>query len=92
MYDIRQFKPTLYLLVVLGITGFAVAAEEPSLWVLASAAVMLNIWLVRSRKFSPIPRWVANGITVLAFVYVTHGDADPVDRPVPGAAANREIV
>ena len=26
MYDIRQFKPTLYLLLFLGISGFALAA------------------------------------------------------------------
>jgi hypothetical protein len=28
MYDIRQFKPALYLLLLLGISGYALAAES----------------------------------------------------------------
>ncbi len=70
MYDIRQFKPTLYLLVILGITGFAIAAEEPGLWVLAVAGVLLNAWLVRAGRFSPMPRWLSNSITLVAFLFV----------------------
>src|SRR5207248_5694221 len=71
MYDIRQFKPALYLLVILGITGFAIAAEEPALWILAVAGVLLNIWLVRTGRFSPMPRWLSNGIVLLASAFVT---------------------
>jgi hypothetical protein len=70
MYDIRQFKPALYLLVILGITGFAIAAEEPALWVLSVGGVMLNVWLVRTNRFSPMPRWLSNGIVLLASAFV----------------------
>ena len=35
MYDIRQFKPALYTLLILGITGFALASQSGGLWVLA---------------------------------------------------------
>lgn len=72
MYDIKQFKPTLYVLVLMGLTGFAMAAEEPALWVLASAGILLNAWLVKTKRFVPMPRWLANGITLLAVVYVAN--------------------
>src|SRR5437764_3815333 len=70
MYDIRQFKPVLYLLVTLGLTGFSLAAEEPALWILAVAGVMLNFWLVRTGRFAPMPRWLSNGIVLLASGFV----------------------
>jgi transglutaminase-like putative cysteine protease len=71
MYDIRQFKPTLYILVILGLTGFAVAAEEPGMWLLSMGGVLLNAWLVWKNKFRPMPRWIANTITLVGFTYVT---------------------
>lgn len=70
MYDIRQFKPVIYLLVFLGISGFAIAAEEPALWVFSASVVVVNAWLVWRDKFIPMPRWFANSITLLAFLYV----------------------
>jgi transglutaminase-like putative cysteine protease len=70
MYDIRQFKPTLYLVVILGLTGFAVAAEQPALWFLAIGAVLINAWLVRTGRFTPMPRWLSNGITLLSSAFV----------------------
>src|SRR5436305_2276637 len=72
MYDIRQFKPTLYLLVILGLTGFAMAAEVPGLWVLSVGAILLNAWLVWTGRFTPMPRWLANVVTLLSVVYVLH--------------------
>ena len=69
MYDIRQFKPTLYVLVMLGLTGFAVAAEEPGWWILSMAGVLLNAWLVWKDKFKPMPRWMANATTLLLFLF-----------------------
>ena len=70
MYDIRQFKPTLYLVVMLGLTGFAIAAKQPALWVLSVGAVMINAWLVRTGRFTPMPRWLSNGITLLSSGFV----------------------
>ena len=32
MYDVRQFRPVLYLLLILGFSGFALAAQSPGLW------------------------------------------------------------
>ena len=54
MYDIRQVKPALYALLLLGMSGFALAAQWPGLWVLATGGVMLNAWLVRTGRFTPI--------------------------------------
>ncbi len=80
MYDVRQFKPALFLVVLLGLSGYALAAESPGLWVFATALVLTNVWLVRQGTFRPIPRLVANGVTVLAFGYAflevrSHGDS-----------------
>lgn len=69
MYDIKQFKPVLYFLILLGVTGFAVAVETPGLWALAVCVLALQIWLTRTARFRPIPRLVANGATLLALVY-----------------------
>jgi transglutaminase-like putative cysteine protease len=82
MYDIRQFKPTLYLLIVLGLTGFAIAAEQPVLWIFSVAAVILNAWLVVRRKFSPMPRWLSNGITLLASGFVVLQLAGAPEAPI----------
>jgi transglutaminase-like putative cysteine protease len=68
MYDIRQFKPALYFLVFLGFSGFALAAESPDLWVLSATALALNAWLIKTRRFTPIPHWLATLITVLALL------------------------
>src|SRR5262245_29131192 len=70
MYDIRQFKPALYVLIVLGLTGFSLAAQSPGLWVLSTAAVLFNAWLVRTNRFTPMPRLLANAVTLLAMLYV----------------------
>jgi transglutaminase-like putative cysteine protease len=83
MYDVQQFKPSLYLVVLLGLAGYAMAAESPGLWVFATALVLTNVWLVRQGTFKPVPRLVANGVTVLAFGWAflqvhTHG----VDSPI----------
>jgi transglutaminase-like putative cysteine protease len=82
MYDIRQFKPALYALVILGITGFALATQLPEMWVLANAAILLNAWLVKTGRFQPLPRLVANGATVvgvlLMLMFVRRGGVTPI--------------
>jgi Ca2+/Na+ antiporter len=70
MYDIRQFRSALYSLIVLGMTGFALASHSPGLWVLSTAAVLLNAWLVATGRFRPLPRYLANLVTILALIYV----------------------
>jgi len=70
MYDIKQFKPTLYTLVLLGLIGFSMAAESMPLLLFSVAAVGLNAWMVMSGKFFPLPRWLANIATILALFYV----------------------
>src|SRR5580765_7037209 len=69
MYDIRQFKPCLYVLLIMGMTGFALAAQSPGVWVLSVGGILLNAWLVKTNRFAPLPRLVANGITLLALIY-----------------------
>ena len=45
MYDIRQFRPTLYMLIAMGFTGFAVSVGAPIFWLLGMAMLVLNVWL-----------------------------------------------
>ena len=82
MYDIRQFRPALYLLLILGITGFAIASEQPGLWVLSVAAVLLNAWLVKHKMFRPLPRLVANVVTIGALGYVALIVREAVATPI----------
>ena len=70
MYDIRQFKPALYLLVLLGITGFALASESPATWVLATLMIVANVWLIREGIFKPVPRLLSNVVTLAATGYL----------------------
>lgn len=70
MYDIRQFRPTLYVLVLLGFLGYAVAAETLGIWFLATIATGLHAWLVSKDKFRPLPRLAANLITLVFAVFL----------------------
>src|SRR5215211_2497809 len=70
MYDIRQFKPALYTLLLLGMTGFALAAQWPGLWILSAGGILLNAWLVKTNRFTPMPRFLASIVTIIAFVYI----------------------
>ena len=70
MYDIRQFKPALYALLILGISGFALAARMPVLWLLAAGFIAMNGWLLAIGRFRPISRVVANIITLVSALYV----------------------
>src|SRR4051794_27792807 len=72
MYDIRQFRPVLYTLLIFGMSGFALAAQSPGLWVWSVGLVLRNGWLIKRGKFVPLPRFVANLVTVLALVYVVY--------------------
>jgi transglutaminase-like putative cysteine protease len=71
MYDIRQFRPALYVLLTLGVCGFALAAQAPGIWLLAMVGIGINAWLVSTDRFRPLPRFVANIVTLAAFAYVT---------------------
>lgn len=71
MYDIRQFRPTLYVLLAMGFTGFAVSVGAPIFWLFGMAMLALNVWLIRNDRFTPLPRWLANGLTVLAAAYTS---------------------
>jgi len=70
MYDLRQFKPSLYLVLLLGLTGFAMAVESPGFWGFCVLSVGVNAWLVRSGRYTPFPRWLANVVTLFSLTYV----------------------
>lgn len=68
MQQITQFKPTLYLLILMGMVGFAVASQSPAVLVLGGGGVAINAWLVRTGRFRRVPRWLANVVTIAAFL------------------------
>ena len=70
MYDIKQFRPTLYFLILLGMAGFALASQSPAAWVIGCGGVLLNAWLVKTGRFRPLPRVIANLVTVAAMAFV----------------------
>jgi protein-glutamine gamma-glutamyltransferase len=70
MYDIRQFKPALFALLLLGISGFALAGELLGIWLIAVGFILLNAWLVAIGRFRPMSRLVSNVITIGAVLYV----------------------
>ena len=83
MYDIQQFKPSLYVVVLVGMTGYAVAAEAPALWLFAVVLVMTNVWMTRQGTFRPIPRLLAGGVTLLAAAYaILQIRAREVESPI----------
>lgn len=69
MYDIRQFKPMLYVLVLMGMVGYALAALSPGFFVFPVALVLLNAWLIKTGRFAPMPRWFANIATLICFIW-----------------------
>lgn len=79
---ITQFKPTLYVLLALGVTGFALASESSGAWVLGFLGIGLNAWLVYTGRFRPLPRLLANLITLASMFFVARqlyaGVATPV--------------
>lgn len=82
MYDIRQFKPAMYVLLTLGIAAFALAAESGGALVLGISAVCVNAWLVKTGRFRPMPRLIANLVTVLGLLLlvaaVRRGNSTPI--------------
>jgi len=69
MYDIKQFRSALYVVVFLGICGFCMAAESPGLWVFAVTMMFANAWLIKQNLFRPMPRLLSTIITFTAFFY-----------------------
>ncbi|MEL7237362.1 MAG: DUF3488 and transglutaminase-like domain-containing protein [Planctomycetota bacterium] len=70
MYDIRQFKPALYLMVLTGLTAFSVASGRPGLWIVMIALVVVNAWLVYTGRLRPLPRAVSGAIVLALGVWV----------------------
>lgn len=71
-YDVRQFRPTVYVVVLLGILGYALAAHSVGFCLIGVAGVLVNAWLAWSGRFRPLPRPVANLVTLAAVAYIAH--------------------
>src|SRR5579871_490406 len=69
-YDVRQFRPTIYVLILMGILGYAMAAQSIGFCLIGVVAVLTNAWLSFSRRFRPLPRPIANLVTLAAVAYI----------------------
>jgi len=69
MYDISQFRTTLYVLLFLGFAGFALAASSVEAFILSVGALVLHAWLMKTRRFKPMPRWLAGLVTTTLFIF-----------------------
>jgi hypothetical protein len=76
MYDIKQFRPALYLLILLGFTGYGLAAQNAGLWAFCVLLVLANAWFIRINLFKPLPRFIAFLVTLIAFIFVILGNND----------------
>ena len=65
-YDVRQFRPTIYLLILMGMIGYAMAAQSPAFLIIGVVGVLLNAWLSSRGRFRPLPRPIANLVTLAA--------------------------
>lgn len=82
MYDIRQFRPAVYLLLALGFTGFAVATVTPLLWIVSMGLLLFNSLLVQRDRFRPLPRWCANLLTLFAAAYTAMQIYVDISKPI----------
>ncbi len=69
MHDLKQFRPTLYLVLAFGMAIFCLAVENPGLLFLSLMVLLIHYTLVRKDRFRPIPRLVANIVTLSALAY-----------------------
>jgi transglutaminase-like putative cysteine protease len=70
MHEIRQFKPALYFLMIVGISGYALSADALGLWVICSFFVLLHAWLSYRGMFRPMPRWMTNLVLLGVLMFV----------------------
>ena len=66
MYDIRQFRPILYLVLLLGLVGYALAMESGAYMVLGLGTILLNFWLTRNDNQRPLPRFMVTSVALFA--------------------------
>jgi len=81
-YDVRQFRPTIYLLLLMGMLGYAMAAQSLLFLVIGVAGVSLNAWLSFSGRFRPLPRPIANLVTLASVAYIIHELVTQAGPPV----------
>jgi transglutaminase-like putative cysteine protease len=85
MYDIKQFRPAVFLLILLGFTGYGLAAEAPGIWALSVLLVVANAWFVKLGLFKPMPRLLAFAVALIALLVVFLPNRDHPGNLILGA-------
>jgi transglutaminase-like putative cysteine protease len=81
-YDVRQFRPTIYLLILMGMLGYAMAAQSFAFLVVGVVGVLTNAWISFRGRFRPLPRPIANLVTLAAVAYIIHELVTQAGPPV----------
>jgi Ca2+/Na+ antiporter len=82
VYDVRQFRPTIYLLILMGMLGYALAAQSMAFCVVGGVVVLTNAWISFRGRFRPLPRPIANLVTLAAVAYIIHELVTQAGPPV----------
>lgn len=85
IYDVKQFRPTMFIVVAIGFLGYALAFGATPVWFLCVAAMAFNAQQVRSGRYRPIPRWLASVVTLAALYFSLHG-FQAFDRSIDAVA------
>lgn len=73
LYDVRQFRPALFVAIAMGFAGYAISFSAGPAWLVCTLALAINAYLVRHDRFTPLSRRLAGLITVLALMYAASG-------------------
>lgn len=66
MYNIRQFRPLFYAVLMLSVVGYGIALESAPHSFIGLILIWLNARVTRGERFFSIPRWLASLIAVTA--------------------------
>lgn len=65
MYDIRQFRPAVYTVLLLSVAGYSIALESPLHFLAGASLILLNAWITRSGRALSMPRLLSSAIGLL---------------------------
>lgn len=73
MYDIRQFRRTLYAVLLLGVVGYGIALDSLAHLVIGVTLVVLHIYVTRGQRRVAIPRFLAGAIALISGAWSAAG-------------------
>ena len=82
MYNIRQFRPIFYAVLMLSVAGYGIALESMPHLVVGLILISLNAWVTRAGGFFAIPRWLASSVALLSGLWGVAGVVQGTQTPM----------